>query len=96
MLEIPITPFELKLPNVNTLGIKLIGNPFKNEEGEDVQTILQILKDDEGVVRESKNRDVPVAIAELVIKFTTGTITTEEKAFATQFAKTFNENINIL
>lgn len=109
MLEIEINPFTLELPNVNKLGIKLLDNPYLDKEGNLVQLIYQTLsrevdngeKDEEGnvilqkVIVEEKNREVPAGLTGLINKFIDGTITTEEKAFITQFVQTFNDKIVI-
>ena len=108
MLQIEIEKFTLELPNVNKLGIKLLDNPYLNKDGQLVQMIYQTLSRDieigidennepilQTVVVEEKNREVPAELTGLINKFITGTISSEEKAFVTQFVQQFNNKIII-
>ena len=81
MLQIEIEKFTLELPNVNKLGIKLLDNPYLNEDGQLVQMIYQTLSRDievgvdennepilQTVVVEEKNREVPAELTGLINK----------------------------
>lgn len=95
MFYLELTPFTLQLPNINKLGIALIGGPTLDEEGNAQQLILQHLVDEDDVIREAKNRTVPYELAALLLKFMKGEESEQEITFVNSYIKTFNEDLNL-